>query len=328
MTHCDSAFFIKNKKITTLKEAGTNKYSYENIETKIEEIELNESSIQSLTVRNSLYIFSPVKCKLKIYGYIGVGYCADKTDEKDIADQLTFLSELGTIVLEKFELEKVNRHLLINEEQNRIANEIHDGVLQKLFSISCGIFSISKRIKDLSKKDISSELSQIRISMNDAMSELRSTVYGYSWHKSGVNSFVSDIRCYMENIGKYNGVDINFELNGNHDLLSMNQKKGIYRIISEAVGNSVKHGKAKHIAINLNVEESNISLLISDDGSGFDVGIMESENKMGLGIHNMHYLAHSLDGGIKIESETGKGTAVFIHFPVDLKSIIRREDIV
>lgn len=328
MTHCNLAFFNKNNQTTTVTGAGSQPASTNEIEINIEELELNLSSVQSLILNDSLYILAPVKCKLKLYGYIGIKFIDIKTEEKDIADQLTFLSELGTIVLEKFELEKVNRHLLINEEQNRIANEIHDGVLQRLFSISCGIYSINKRIKNISKNVISSELSHIRISINNAMSELRSTVYGYSWNKEGVNSFVSDIKNYIDTIRKYQGVDIQLELNGEQDLLSLEQKRSIYRIISEATGNSVKHGKAKHITIQLNVEVSDILLLISDDGIGFDRNILENENRMGLGIHNMHYLVHSLDGSIKMDSNIGKGTIIIIHFPMKSKSNVCREGVI
>ena len=53
--------------------------------------------------------------------------------------------------------------LLISEEQNRIANEIHDRVLQRLFSISCGIYSINQNGKNLNSEQLSLELDVIRI---------------------------------------------------------------------------------------------------------------------------------------------------------------------
>lgn len=235
--------------------------------------------------------------------------------DKYISEQLTFLSELGTTALEKFELEKINKSLLINEEQNRIANEIHDGVLQNLFSISCGIYSLIRKSSSLSKNKISTELLALQSSLNSTMSELRATIYGYSLNKNGKNNFLLDISNYINTMKKYHGIDINFEPSGNHQLIDSKQKKTLYRIINEAIGNSIRHGKCEYINITLSINLPDTILSIVDDGTGFNIVDIEKENKMGLGIYNIRLLVHSLLGDVQIDSKIGNGTSMIVCFP-------------
>ena len=110
-------------------------------------------------------------------------------------------------------------------------------------------------------------------------------------------------------------------------MLSLNQKKTIYRIISEAAGNSIKHGKATQIDIWLDIGSFETSLSITDNGSGFDMNILDQESKMGLGIRNIHFLTHSLDGSIQLISKTGKGTSINIRFPLEKKLAFREDAI-
>jgi signal transduction histidine kinase len=93
---------------------------------------------------------APVRTIVKFFGVL----CIEKPTGKDYEslenmEQVKVFTGLCACVLERFELEVVSDRLIISEEQNRIANEIHDGVLQRLFSISCGLFSLSKRLTQI-----------------------------------------------------------------------------------------------------------------------------------------------------------------------------------
>lgn len=273
-------------------------------------------SISSAIIEDQLWAICPVKRHSVVYGIIGVEMPSykDKDEKVDISDQLTFLSELGAMALERYELEQVNKRLLINEEQNRIANEIHDGVLQKLFSISCGIFNLSKRYKIENPKRIKSGLSDIQSSINEAMRDLRSAIYGYSWKKEGANNFLMDIKNVIDSVKKYHDAVISFDLRGNIELLSVEHKKAFYRIINEGIGNAIRHGDAKHIRIELTISSDDITLTLDDDGKGFDINILQS-NKIGMGIKNINLLTRSLHGNMSLASSPEKGTTITINVP-------------
>lgn len=292
---------------------------------KLYEYVVNISSIKEttrLTVDGRVFVLVPIMCQCEVYGFLGAedNAAISETVDLDVKEQLKFLSELGTISLEKFELEEINKGLLINEEQNRIANEIHDGVLQKLFVISCAIFGLKKKAGNLDTKVIESELELIQASINKAMGDLRSTIYGYSWKKHGANNFVEDIKNLINSIEKYHGVDIEFELEGNQELLTTDHKKAFYRIVSESTANALRHGRSSHISVSINILVDEALLQIKDDGEGFNLNIMKETSKQGMGIRNIKTLAASLNGSCQILSDTGKGTVLNIKVPLKLRS--------
>jgi signal transduction histidine kinase len=272
-----------------------------------------------LEFHNKQFILCSIKNDYKVFGLL----IMDLTTEANIVEsmhlneKLKFITDLSAIVLERAELEHVNERLLINEEQNRIANEIHDGVLQKLFSISCSLFGISSKLGEASiePEKLVSELNLARNAMNGVMKELRSTIYGLSWKKYGDNNFIDIIKTYIDDIRALNDIDILFHFDGKVDLLSYTSKKSIYRIICEGIGNAIRHGEAKLIEVSLMVNKDKISLVIVDNGSGFNMEQLEDSKNVGLGVDNIHQLTYLLNGSIQFDSEIGKGTTININIP-------------
>jgi len=294
----------------------------EQIKAKIDEIRnnLSESGLPlAVDIQGKSYVFALVKSNYKLYGILGVKAKLDKEriyiDE--VFDQLMFLSRLGAIFLEKFELEEVNEKLLITEEQNRIANEIHDSVLQRLFSISCGIFGLIKNIDKTSAGKIQEKLREIRSVINDSMTELRASIYGLSSRKNGANNFINDIKKYIAETCNLNNANIDLKVNGDDELLSATQKKALYRIICEGIGNALRHGKAKNIDVTVDIQGSLTKLEITDNGQGFDTEKKADDKQEGLGIRNIHYLVNSLDGKVVFDSMAGKGTKISISIPTN-----------
>jgi len=275
------------------------------------------SNPMEIYVENKSYLFISVKSNYMTYGILGIENTEYKERFESIEsiDQLKFFSELSAIALEKFELEQINEQLLISGEQNRIANEIHDSILQRLFSTSFGIYGLMKRLNKITINDINDELNIIRGAIDRSMKDLRSAIYGLSWKKGGADNFVVDTVNYVNEIRTLNNVEIDFNILGNSEFLSIMQKNCLYRIICEGIGNAVRHGKASHIEATLHIGIGEVSLEIVDDGIGFDLNTTKEQKREGLGIKNMHYLVHSLKGKIDYQSTIEKGTKITITIP-------------
>jgi signal transduction histidine kinase len=282
-----------------------------------------------INVKGKKFMIIAVKSNYKVYGVLGIEMNASKQEAvyKENIEQLQFLQELSTIVLERFYWEEVNEQLIVNQEQNRIANEIHDSVLQRLFSMSCSIFALMKKLEKATVDEMKDELNMIRNSTNKAMKELRSTIYGISWNKKGVNIFEKDIRNYIDEMKRLNDVNISVDITGNHELLSSKHKKALYRIICEGIANGLRHGKARNIDIILSIESEFSLLKIVDDGIGFDFKKVKNDKQKGLGIRNIHYLSQSFNGEINIDSKIGKGTTLEVTIPNSIQ-LIKKEEIV
>lgn len=311
----------KNINCEALREKITNRISYER------ERILGSGKTLKIDLENRSFIIKTVSSSYKTYGILGIEALSNSMEYRENVDQLKFLADLASIILEKIDLEKVNERLLVTEEQNRIANEIHDSILQRLFSMSCYIFALMKNIDKLSTDKLKEELNQIRETTNNVMHDLRATIYDLSWKNNGINTFKEDIESYINEIRHLNNTNIELDMKGNHEYLSSRQKKAIYRIICEGIGNAIRHGKSNNVEIKLYIEPDKNELEIIDDGIGFNTYNEMEEKKNGLGLRNIQYLVQSHNGNLNIDSELGKGTTISIIMPNNIQ-VLRKEEVV
>jgi signal transduction histidine kinase len=286
------------------------------------DLENCNASIQ-LNIEDKCFLVICVKSSYMTYGILCVQIKPNKESFNQIEsmDQIKFIADLSSIVLENFELEKVNDKLIITEEQNRIANEIHDSVLQRLFSTSFGIYGLMKKLNKANIKDADVDLSIIRESVDHAMKELRTAIYGLSWKKDGTDNFIIDMANYINDIKKMSNIDINLNIIGNSEHIACMSKKAIYRIVCEGIGNAVRHGKANNIEVSLNIKTDSTQLRIVDDGEGFDFDTASKSNQGGLGISNIRFLVGSLKGKTDYQSTIGKGTIINIIIPNHINDV-------
>lgn len=258
-----------------------------------------------------------IKSSREAYGIMGIELKNNGGGiiEKENINQLKFLASLVSIILERFEIEEMNQLLLIVDEQSRIANEIHDSVSQRLFYISCKVHSLIKADSKKDATEMKCELELVRDCLNSAMTELRDTIYNYSRKSKVLSAFEENIRNYINEISKLNNVNILVDITGNQENICFDQKKAVYRIVCEGVGNSIRHGKSKNINIELCAEKECIKLKISDDGIGFDLNGKIASNNVGLGIKNLYSLVGASNGSISIESQPYKGTLIHVVLP-------------
>ena len=92
----------------------------------------------------------------------------------------------------------------------------------------------------------------------------------------------------------------------------------LLRIIQEALTNAAKHSHATQISVLVEKARGQLSVIVEDNGVGFDAdGVMrDSPTEKKLGLYGMHERASQLGGSLLIESEPGRGTAVYVRIPL------------
>ena len=230
---------------------------------------------------------------------------------------LIFLAGVAGIILERLKTDKLWERLLVSEEQNRIANEIHDGVSQYLFSMVCALDSLSKEPANLQDEKIQEQLKLVEETANRAARELRASIYKLSPHKRGESIFVDNLASYLDDLGRLNGIQVDLQAEGSEEVLSSALRKALYRIVREASSNAVRHGKCSSLKVCLSMLPNRTVLEIKDNGCGYkEINTNASGNrKTGLGYWNMYQLAHCFNGDLEIQSEPGRGTLVRFNIP-------------
>jgi two-component system, NarL family, sensor histidine kinase LiaS len=256
------------------------------------------------------YLAVQVSSSTVDYGVIGLELeNAKNLTGIDLKTQLKFLANVFSIFLDRFFYEELNDELLLFEEQNRIANEIHDSVSQRLFSI---VYAIHAMKRNPDKDHFSEQLNLIEQCSRTASQELRKVIYRLSSKKNRANQFTMSLQTYLEQISKLNNADIQLHTVEEVENLSIDKKQMILRIISESVGNALRHGSASKIEVKIKTVKNQFYLMVHDNGSGFN--LTDGETNPGLGLGNIKHLVNNVNGHIQLESTVGKGTKITINW--------------
>ncbi|RXR24178.1 ATP-binding protein [Flavobacterium stagni] len=202
-------------------------------------------------------------------------------------------------------------------EKTRIAKELHDGVLGRLFGLRLNLDGLNHRDDDAAIQERIRCLEELKIIEQD----LREISHELSREKYVlVNNFVAIVNNLLEEQAKINPAKLNALIGENvdWDLLSNTTKINLYRILQECLQNINKYANAKNIKVEFRKDKKgNLVLNITDDGDGFEV----DKKSRGIGLKNIVTRTHESDGIIEIKSAPGKGTRISITVPLEHKNI-------
>ena len=268
-------------------------------------------------IGDRLYFMKIVRTSIHV-GVIGVEVSAavPTTDTFLFRRPFEFLANLSEILLEQMHMEQMKNQLLINEEQNRIANEIHDSVAQRLFGISYALHSLRVRKETITEEELDGEYAFLSESAQTTIKELRSAIYRLSSFKKGETPFFDRLTTYLDAFARLNTIRIDYELTGPESLIFTELKEVLYRVVCEACGNATRHGHATVINVTLAIMETVTTVEISDNGRGFSTAKNMKLNEQGIGLLNMRNNVASFGGSFFIEGEAGNGTTIRIELPV------------
>jgi NarL family two-component system sensor histidine kinase LiaS len=290
------------------------------IESNLQELRNQDSSSLMNLYYHGEFLIMPVKSTTRFWGVLGIKIepCCQEEGRGWFVQQLYFLSELCAIILERHQLERIENQLMIIEEQNRIAAEMHDSVSQHMFGIVYAIHSLIRQWPNIPEKQLKEQLQLILESSNIASQELRSSIYSLSSRKNGSSFWVSRVTSHLDSLSKLHAVEISVNVTGDDHRLPVNHQKALFRIISEAAGNAIRHGCSSFVEVGLILKTGEAKLVVMDNGDGFDVNERLSNPKLtGLGVNNMKFLVQSLGGTIEIRSSQGEGTQILVVMPID-----------
>lgn len=202
-------------------------------------------------------------------------------------------------------------------EKKRIAQELHDGILGRLFGTRLNLDSLNKVIDQeaiIKRNNYLSELKNIEQDIREISHDLNREKYVL------INNFTAILNILLEEQQDSFSTEliVNIDENIHWDLLGNTSKINLYRIIQESLQNVNKYANANSINIIIKKTGENLTLKISDDGIGFAV----NTKKKGIGLQNMISRTHELNGIFDIRSKKGKGTIITITIPVENKQII------
>ncbi len=207
---------------------------------------------------------------------------------------------------------------LQEEEQERIARELHDRVSSTLSLIGIELSNLEKQLPDVGTAEvIRDKLSDCAALVQDAVASTRDITADL--HPAILN--YSGLLAALEDLGhKFSSrSDIAVDVNGSGYTVRLpaSKKLALFRIVQEALVNCAKHSLATNVTITLRSTADGFGLVIQDDGLGFDLkDLGEAAEESGLGLLSMRERASAIGGICRVESAPGKGTQVIVELPI------------
>lgn len=269
--------------------------------------ELEQENIQIAKERMWLLIISVILIIASFLLYIIINQRNKNKELKFIQQQQEANEEIYNLMLSQHENIEEARAL----EKKRVSQELHDGVLGRLFGTRLSLDSLNMNTSNEAIKTRSQYIDQLK----DIEQDIRKVSHELNTDFVSGSGFKDIINTLVDTQSELYGLTYTINHNDaiNWDEISNKNKIHIYRIIQESLHNIYKHAQATKVKISFKLKNNVICLTITDNGSGFDV----DKAKSGIGLKNMNSRIKEIEGEINISSKKGKGTVVAIEVPIN-----------
>lgn len=238
-------------------------------------------------------------------------------DEDDLFTVQTIAGQVA-VALENARLldaERQLREFAVSEERNRLAREIHDTLAQAFMGILMHLRAMPGAV-DASAAQTHRE--QAELLAQEGLQEARRSVWNLRPRSLEEKSFITALSDELKRLQLRSGVVANLEVHGDLRRLPPRHEAGLLRIAQEALHNVAKHAQANTVNVALTIGADTATLVIADDGIGFDSsgGGAAAAAAGGFGLASMAERARGLGGQVTVTSRPRAGCRVEVIVPL------------
>jgi PAS domain S-box-containing protein len=215
-------------------------------------------------------------------------------------------------------LRQLTAHLqsIRDEERKRIGREIHDELGQQLTAIKMDVAWIDKKIPKETIA-IKNKLNNIITLLDGSNESIRKILNELRHGFFGDNGLLEALEWQGNQFTEITGIPVKFITQETVLELPEQIANCIFRIYQESLTNIMRYAQASKVLASLNIKEENITLVVEDNGKGFDIKGLQ--NSKSFGILGMKERVHSFDGKFILDSVKGKGTKIIVSLPFKTK---------
>lgn len=200
------------------------------------------------------------------------------------------------------------------EERKKLSREIHDGPAQMLANVLLRSDLIDRVYRETGPEAALGEIKDLKTMVRSALYEVRRIIYDLRPMALDDLGLVPTLTKYLSTIEEYHkSTSIRFVNIGQVKRLPSKYEVALFRLIQESVQNALKHAEAREIQVKLEISKSKVTVIIKDNGKGFNA----KEKKSGsFGIMGMRERVELLEGEMSIDSKAGSGTVILVQVPL------------
>ena len=229
-------------------------------------------------------------------------------DEEAIRLVETFADQ-ASVALEYGRAQDELNRLSVLDERERIGRELHDGVIQSLFSVGMGLQATAVRSRD---PEVESRIEAAVAEIDRAIRDLRNYIFGLRPGILADRQLEQALEDLAREFGEKSGVTTVTDIDGTVAAELAQRAADLVQLTREALSNVGKHAQATTCRVTLRRDGDQAILEIDDDGRGFDPAAPHT----GLGLRNLKDRGLAIGGRVTVETKAGEGTTVRFVIPI------------
>lgn len=231
----------------------------------------------------------------------------------------------GNLRMINNELEVVNQRRLLapriiqaqEEERKRVAREIHDGPAQSMANVVLRT-EVCEKLIDTDQSAARKELQELRDTVKTSLQDVRRIIFDLRPMALDDLGLIPALSRYLETLKERHGIDIEIKCDNQKKRLNSILEVAIFRVVQEAVQNTIKHANASKIEVQLEIDTQRIVVAVVDNGIGFEADkCLKDPRPDSYGLLGMKERLDILGGQLSIKSYLGGGTEVLAILPLD-----------
>jgi signal transduction histidine kinase len=229
---------------------------------------------------------------------------------------LEIIGDLLGVVIENQRLTQETRKLATIQERQRLARELHDAVSQSIYSLTLFARSAKDALEANDRPKLLENLEHLEVNSLTVLKEMRLLLYQLRTIALEEGDLEKAIETRFDLVERRSGIqaEINYD---NRIHLSPDREQEYFRVITEALNNSLYYSEASRVTVDIRPEDGQVLLVVEDNGIGFN----PSQIRAGMGMMNMRERAEALKGTLEINSQPGQGTCVRFLVPGELVKV-------
>lgn len=253
----------------------------------------------------------PIKGDNKLLGGLLLASSEFTYDTSRAVSLAEALANQIAIGIQNARLQKQQLDLAAQEERNRIAREIHDGVAQSMYALNLNLETCVE-LAEREKGPLRERLRSLVPLAKQTLMETRHYIYDLKPLLSGETSLAAVVENQVKEFQTISGIPVNLSMKGESENIPVGIGTGFYRILQEIFGNILKHSHASEVIVEVTFKPDSVILQVRDNGVGFD----EDALTPGYGLQNMRQRTEELGGTFEITSSRNAGASIKASLPI------------